>query len=112
MESENECLLLLCELAVYRALEVAGKRMRGMQSRAVRADLVACEAHEVHTRISYASLNRRCDDLVKGAWVTLEEVLPGRPALYADLDAYVRELIEGKQPHSRESLRFVLAVHA
>lgn len=92
-----------------RALEVAGKRMRGMQSRAVRADLVACRPHEVHTLISFASLNRTCDDLLKDAWAPLELVLPGQPALVADLDKYTRDLIERKQPHSRERLRTILA---
>jgi hypothetical protein len=108
-----DCLYGTCELAVLRALELAGKRMRGSSPRNVRSGLLTVPAHELHCNGVVASASTHTtDSLMEGAWSPLAITLPHREALVADLDQYVRLLIETRQPHDPEWLRPIVAKHA
>lgn len=99
--------LLACEIAVLRALEVAGKKSLGRNQRGAYAGV---PAHMLHTRRRIATNHPDCDRLLKGAWEHLAIVLPNQPKLYTAVDWYVRELIVKSQPHDRHDLEAVLAV--
>ncbi len=108
-----ECLYSTCEVAVLRALELAGKRMRGSSPRNVRSGLLAVPAHELHCNSVVASASTHTtDSLMEGAWAPLAIALPFRDALVADLDDYVRLLIDTRQPHDPSWLRPIVAKHA
>ena len=108
-----DCLYATCELAVLRALELAGKRMRGSSPRNVRSGLLTVPAHELHCQSVVASASTHTTDaLMEGAWSPLAIALPFRDALVADLDDYVRLLIENRQPHDPEWLRPIVVKHA
>ncbi|MDH6279521.1 hypothetical protein [Prescottella agglutinans] len=99
--------LLACEIAVLRALEVAGKKSLGRNQRGI---YTGVPAHMLHTRRRIASSHAECDRLLAGAWEHLTIVLPGQPKLYTAVDWYVRELIVKSQAHDRCDLAAVLAV--
>jgi hypothetical protein len=108
-----DCLYSTCEVAVLRALELAGKRMRGSSPRNVRSGLLTVPAHELHCNGVVASASTHTtDSLMEGAWAPLAIALPFRDALVADLDDYVRLLIETRQPHDPDWLRPIVAKHA
>ena len=96
-----------CEVAVLRALEVAGKKSLRRWSRGSVPDV---PAHLLHTHLRIAVTHSDCDKLVAGAWDHLRLVLPGQDRLYRACDWYVRELIVKRQPHTRADLERVLAV--
>lgn len=104
-----DCILCACEVAVLRALEVAGNRGRdtGRDNRAVNA---AAPAHTAHTRRRLAYTHDACDKLVRGAWDHLQLVYPNEPRLIRGLDWYVRQLIVTQSAHTRAELAQVLAV--
>lgn len=87
-----------CELAVLRALEVAGKRLLTPQNRGRYRDT---DAWQLHTRIrpSVADL----DKLMDGAWDTLHALHAPRP-LTATLDHYTRTLVATGKPHTMTGL--------
>lgn len=98
-----------CELAVLRALELAGKRLLNPT---LRGRYRQVQPWELHTRIraSVADLDR----LMDGAWDQLEALdAPGN--IVACLDSYTRNLIANGRPHdarlldSAISLRQVVA---
>lgn len=97
---------LVVELAVLRALEVAGKR--GRLSREQMG--VKCPTYAVHVVHELAGEPDGCDRLLAGAWSLLEVVVPGQDRLVQALDWYVRQLIVNRVPHTREDLDRVLAV--
>lgn len=99
--------LLACEIAVLRALEVAGKKSLGRNDRGA---YTGVPAYMLHTRRRIAASHPDCDRLLIGAWDHLAIVLPGQPKLYQAVDWYVRELIVKSQLHSRCDLEAVLAV--
>lgn len=109
-----DCLYSTCEVAVLRALELAGKRMRGSSPRNERSGLMTIPAHELHTNAIVASQlpKHTLDTLMDGAWASLAIALPGRDALVADLDAYARLLLERREPHDPNWLRPIVAKHA
>lgn len=109
-----DCLYNTCEQAVLRALEVAGKRMRGSSPRNERSGLLTIPAHELHTNVIVASQLPRhgLDTLLEDAWGPLRVTLPDCDALAADLDGYVRELIERRAPHDPARLRPIVERHA
>lgn len=98
---------LACEMAVLRALEVAGKKSL---KRWARGQVPDVPAHLLHTRLRIASTHDECDKLLVGAWGHLTMVIPEEPRLLLAVDWYVRELIVKRQPHTREHLDQVLAV--
>lgn len=107
------CLYSTCEMAVLRALEHAGKRMRGSSPRNLRSGLMTVPTHELHCNSVVASASTHTtDSLMEDAWTPLTITLPGREALVADLDDYVRLLIDTRQPHDPEWLRPIVAKHA
>ena len=102
--------LLACEVAVLRALEMAGKRCRNV-SRERRKMLIAeTPDHLLYTQLPNASSDDACDALLKGAWDHLRLVLPDQPRVYAALDWYVRRLLVTRERHTRADLERVLAV--
>lgn len=109
-----QCLYSTCEYAVLRALEIAGKRMRGSSPRNERSGLLAIPAHELHTNAIVASQlpAHGMDKVMENAWSGLDIVLPAREALVADLDSYVRQLIERREPHDPLRLRLIVEDHA
>lgn len=108
-----DCLYSTCEVAVLRALELAGKKMRGSSPRNIRAGLLEVPGHELHCNSLVASANTHSTDaLMEGAWSPLAIALPMREALVADLDDYVRLLIDTRQPHDPNWLRPIVAKHA
>lgn len=112
--SNVDCLYATCELAVLRALELAGKRMRGSSPRNERSGLLSIPAHELHTNtIVAAQLSRHTlDSLLEDAWSPLKFARPGCEALVADLDEYVRLLIERREPHTPDWLMPIVEKHA
>ncbi|MGV9742867.1 hypothetical protein [Nocardia farcinica] len=108
MTAELNCLTSVCELAVLRALELAGKRARN-SSRQNRA-LLTMPAHEQHTVMCLARTPADCDRLLRDAWVHLQIVLPDHPKIITAVDWYVRELIVARRAHTQQDLRRVLAV--
>lgn len=109
-----ECLYSTCEYAVLRALELAGKRMRGSSPRNERSGLLTIPAHELHANVIVASQlpTHGLDKLMEGAWTGLHIALPFREALVADLDGYVRSLIERRELHDPARLRPIVERHA
>lgn len=99
--------LLACEVAVLRALEVAGKKSLGRNQRGAYPGV---PAHLLHTHLFLASTHDACDRFLVGAWDHLALVLPEQPKLYTAVDWYVRELIVKRRPHTRSDLEAVLAV--
>ena len=106
----DESTVLASEVAVLRALEMAGKRCRNV-SRDRRKVLIAeTPDHLLYTQLPNASRHEDCDRLLEGAWDHLRLVLPGRPKVYALCDWYVRELLVTRQQLTRADLERVLAV--
>lgn len=107
------CLYQTCELAVLRALDLAGKRMRGSSPANLRGGLREVPTHELHANSMVASAHRMtADELMKDAWSPLTIALPDREALVADLDGYVRLLIERRELHQPDWLRPIVERHA
>lgn len=72
-------LFMVCNATVYRAMELAGKRLAGNVNR----QTFSCQTHEIHTRIS--ARGRDYDKLTAGAWDHL-------PALLQELDPDLEQL--------------------
>jgi hypothetical protein len=106
----------LCEMAVLRALELAGKRMRGSSPRNERSGLLEIPAHELHTNAVVAAQMSRhgIDTLLEGAWAPLRQIMLGHEpdGLVPALDEYVRLLIERREPHTPDWLRPIIARYA
>lgn len=112
-----DCLYATCELAVLRALDLAGKRLRGSSPRNLRSasGWMTIPSHELHTNsalVASVSAKWNTDSLLEGAWTPLEIALPGRPELVQDLDEYARLLIDRQQLHDPTWLRPIVARHA
>ncbi|MBF6298219.1 hypothetical protein IU459_11775 [Nocardia amamiensis] len=108
MSADLDCLTSVCEMAVLRALEVAGKRARN--SSRTNRELLAMPPHEQHTARCLARHPEECDRLLPAAWDHLRIVLPDQPKVITAVDWYVRQLIVTRKPHTSEDLRCVLAV--
>lgn len=99
---------LACEMAVLRALEMAGKRCRNV-SRERRKQLIdSTPDYLIYTQLINANTTADCDSILKGAWEHLALVLPDRPDLYAICDRYVRQLLVRRTPHTKAALAAVL----
>lgn len=103
-----DCIVCACEVAVLRALEVAGKRARN-SSRQNRARM-AMPLHLIHTRFPLALTHEDCDRLLVDAWDHLRIAVPNQQRLYTAVDWYVRQLIVMRRAHTREELHAVVAV--
>lgn len=87
------------DVAVYRALELAGKRLL---TRDLRASYQHVRPYELHTHVTVAE--RDLDRLLAGAWDYLPLSLPEYPDLAVSADQYVRALLLTGVPHSRRSM--------
>lgn len=101
--------LLACEVAVLRALEITGKKVRN-SSRQYRGQLSDVPTYLMHTHLHIARTHEECERYLVGAWEHLALVVPDRPKLIQACDWYVRELIVKRHPHTRADLERVLAV--
>lgn len=112
-----DCLYATCEVAVLRALDLAGKRLRGSSPRNMRTanGWMTIPSHELHANsalVASAGTKWSTDELLEGAWTPLEIALPGRAALVKDLDDYARLLIDRQETHDPSWLRPIVAKHA
>lgn len=88
-------MLLACEFAVHRALEVGGKRLLDRNLRFKHQDT---PPWLLHTLVPVA--RERCDELLADAWTMFSHSAPDFAHLQPALDAYVRELmVRGLEPN-------------
>lgn len=111
MARRSDSLLLACEVAVLRALEVAGKRCRTITrgDRFAYLDREGVPLYALHTRVALANDPDEVDRLFVGAWEHLRLVLPRTPAAIKACDQYTRRLVAEKKPHDRKALAEALA---
>ncbi|MGW4123624.1 hypothetical protein [Nocardia sp. NPDC004711] len=105
-----ECVALAVEVAVLRALELAGKRAHHSSGRSGRGQLYKLPAWQVHTARRLAAAPEQCDRLLVGVWDLLAQVVPDQPRIITAADWYVRQLIVSGRAHQASELRQVLAV--
>ncbi|MFI9591104.1 hypothetical protein [Nonomuraea sp. NPDC052265] len=91
---DPDCVALAANVAVMRALEVAGKRLL---TRDRRSQYQHLPAWELHTEIP--APEEDLDRLLADAWTCLTQVLPHRDDLITVVDGYVRDLLRSGQPH-------------
>ncbi|MEU4406288.1 hypothetical protein AB0F88_17335 [Streptosporangium sp. NPDC023963] len=91
---DPECVALAANVAVMRALEVAGKRLL---TRDRRSQYQHLPAWKLHTEIP--AREEDLDRLLADAWTCLQQVLPHRGDLVAVVDEYVRDLLRSGLPH-------------
>lgn len=95
-------LLYVADMAVHRALELAGKRLITRHIRATRPDLNFVPPHTLHVHISAGDGD--LDRILSGVWSTLTDVVPDAGPLVDVLDAYVRDLIRTGTAHEARFL--------
>lgn len=100
-------LAYVAELAVQRALELAGKRLLTRHWRASKPDLNHAPATTLHVHIPAAEHD--LDRLLAGAWDPLLAVVPGADELVGRLDEYVRDLLRTSTAHEARYLARVLS---
>lgn len=103
----EDCLLLACDVAVRRALELGSKRMltRGFLLNQALKDL---PQYLIYTQLPAVTDPDRLTHLLKGAWTSLPEALGSVDGLLAGLDDYVRDLLRTCQKHHPEYLRPII----
>lgn len=103
----EDCLLLACDVAVRRALELASKRMltRGFLLNQALRDV---PQYLIYTKLPSCSLAARQDQVLRGAWTSLPEGLCQVAGLVDALDQYVRSLLSGAEAHDPEYLRPII----
>lgn len=99
-----EELLNTANLAVLRALELAGRRMVPRSEKRFAPDVPVYERHTALV-VELADLDR----LISGAWDMLTVAMPDRPSLVDVLDAYTREALYAGRRHTLADLRDRLA---
>lgn len=115
MTPDLDGLTLACDLAVRRALELAGKRLRTRRSGLLRSwphpipDLDQVPAHELHVHITVDEC--RLDKLLDDAWRPLLDVLPDGQHIAEVLDVYVRQLLLSGTRHETRYLTAALTNH-
>ncbi|MBT2226270.1 hypothetical protein [Nonomuraea sp. NEAU-A123] len=100
-------LAYVAELAVQRALELAGKRLLTRHYRATRPDLNHTPATTLHVHIPAAE--HELDRLLAGAWDPVLAVVPNARALVDRLDEYVRDLLRTSTAHEAQYLARLLS---
>ncbi|GAA2657601.1 hypothetical protein [Nonomuraea recticatena] len=88
------CVALAANVAVMRALEVAGKRLL---TRDRRSQYQHLPAWRLHTEIP--AREDDLDRLLVDAWTCLQQVLPHRHDLIRVVDEYVRDLLRSGLAH-------------
>lgn len=103
----EDCLLLACDVAVRRALELASKRMltRGYLLNQSLRDI---PQYLIYTQLPSVSDPGRLDHLLRGAWTSLPEQLQQVGGLVAALDDYARSLVAAGNAHQPEYLRPII----
>jgi hypothetical protein len=106
----EDCLLLACDVAVRRALELASKRML------TRAYLAFQGLRDLPPYLMYLQLPAvtdavRQDQLLRGAWTSLPEQLQAVDGLVEALDVYARGLVSTCARHDPELLRPIIREH-
>ena len=99
----EDCLVLACDVAVRRALELASKRMltRNMLS----LDLRDVPAWQRYTRLPRITDLVRQSQLLAGAWTCLPEELAW---ILPMLDRYARSLLVTGDMHTTDGLRMII----
>jgi hypothetical protein len=100
-------LAYVAELAVQRALELAGKRLLTRHWRANKPELNHAPPATLHVHIPAAEHD--LDRLLAGAWDPLLAVVPDADRLAARLDEYVRDLLRTSTPHEAQYLARLLS---
>lgn len=98
----EDCLLLACDVAVRRALEVASKRML---TRGIVGSLPDVPHYLIYIHLPVVNEPVKLDRLLAGAWSSLPEAMTGIDGLVPALDDYVRSLIRSGEPYGTEHLR-------
>lgn len=101
----EDCLLLACEVAVLRALELASKRML---TRKVVGSLPDVPHHLIYTHLAAVTETAALDRLLRGAWSSLPDAMTGIDGLVDALDDHVRSLLASGQTYQAEYLRPVI----
>lgn len=100
------------ELAVLRALEIAGKRLLSAAGRQYRGQ-VSGPAWSLHTHPSLRARPEQLDELLRGAYDTLHASPIGQAPGAVDLvDGYCRELLLAGVPHHATYLATAIAQRA
>lgn len=96
--------IVVAELAVLRALEVAGKRAR--LPRSWLAERQSLPSHTLHVRFVLAHTDADLDRLLARTWDHLQIVLVAEHAeqIAKACDEYVRDLIVHQRPHEPGAL--------
>ncbi|WP_433379129.1 hypothetical protein [Streptosporangium sp. CA-115845] len=103
---DAECVALAANVAVMRALEVAGKRLL---TRDRRSQYQHLPAWKLHTEIP--AREDDLDRLLADAWTCLQQVLPHRGDLIGVVDEYVRDLLRSGLPHeTRWLMRALMSI--
>lgn len=105
-EEKASAVVAACDALVYRALERAGNKLCDAKAKANGLGTVI-----PHERYLHAS--GPPDALLDGAWTTcaqvLDEVCEDPASVTTALDMYVRGLLTGQTPHTREAMRVALS---
>jgi hypothetical protein len=101
----EDCLLIACEVAVRRALEVASKRML---TRGIVGTLPDVPHFLIYTHLPAVTEATKMDRLLAGAWSSLPEALTGIAGLVDALDDHVRSLLASGVTYDPEYLRPVI----
>lgn len=106
----EDCLLLACDVAVRRALELASKRMltRGFLLNQALKDL---PQYLIYTQLPAVNDDAKGDQLLRGAWTCLPDQLGAIDGLVRGLDGYARSLLRYSTPHDPEYLRPIIRRH-
>lgn len=103
----EDCLLMACDVAVRRALELASKRMltRGFLLNQSLRDM---PQYLIYTRLPAVTDEARQGVLLKGAWESLPEAMCEITGLVEALDSYARSLVATSEQHDPEYLRPII----
>lgn len=107
-QPDCDCVLLACDVAVRRALELASKRILGGartgggSGREARARVVNLPPHLWYTRLPRVCDLARQEAALREVWTCLpSELVPMIPAL----DSHVRELLVTGHPYDPDVMR-------
>lgn len=106
----EDCLLLACDVAVRRALELASKRMLtrvNLHNQVLRQ----CPQYLIYTHLPAVADPTKAARLLLGAWTSLPEALQHVDGLVPALDSYARDLLATCEEHNPEYLRPVIRRH-
>jgi hypothetical protein len=101
----SAALLAAADMAVLRALEVAGRRMLTYGHSGVKAlRAQGVSEWQVHTKIAHDKAGCDLGRLLDGAWVHLSRSNLASPAAVAAVDRYTRHLLTSRTEHRTQDL--------